>query len=421
MKKSQSSLLVLVSLVGIFTIAWIFSSFSSFSSSQRIIEGTLLSKIMKYLDYIKAYTRNALILSVHAETKYIASQGGQSSNVGLPRSWICNGDVSPFVDDVRFFLSNKTTSDLNAYIKNFDIQDLPTINITNSTCVDYDVNQNTVFSGINDERFEVGSYGSKANVTLESNTVFSDNEVYEEIAQDRFWYMYRNFKEWMPTAVDIIVGGTCNCLPYICNCPGSPQYTSECEFCGDTCSGFQSCLQNIVDLAREALVNTFDDEYVDCTARLIGCYHELEPCIGTPQCTDWENAPACFSCYRERTDKLCAQSVLSGRPQETGSLVYSNILLKQSYPAPGNRIYFADVCTDQKCERWAETRGSMEALFSCTDNKYFLSVVGDRHLSFSVHVRVKLKSMNCWEEEPCKESNGECVCPSGTWCTECTD
>lgn len=249
-RKSQSSLLVLVSLVGIFLIAWISSLFLSISSSQRSVEETLLSKIMMYLDYIKGFTRDAFILAVHAETRYVASQGGHAASMSYPRSWICNSDVSPSVDEVRFFLSNETMDSLNDYIKNFKINDLPMINITNSTCVDYDVNENTVFSGKNDEKFNVGSYGSRAKVVFENNTVSSGNEVYEEIAQDRFWFMYRKFKEWMPAAENILVGGTCSCLSEICNCPVSHE-PGGCYPCQETCPGFNLCLESIVESARK--------------------------------------------------------------------------------------------------------------------------------------------------------------------------
>lgn len=417
--KSQSSLLILVSLVAVFLIAWIISLFLSVSSSKRITEETLFTKIMKYLDYVKAYTRNALILAVHAETKEVASGGGQAGGVGIARSWICNGDVSPAVDDVRFFLSNQTNNDLNKYIMNFGIHDLPTINITNSTCVDYDVSENTVFSGSSDEKFYVGSYGSKANVTLEGNTVSSGNEVYEEIAQDRFWYMYRKFKEWSPTGASIVVGETCGCLSQICACPTSPQTVGGCESCESTCPGFQSCLESIVESARRALADTFDDDYIVCTATLLGCYHELEPCKGVPVCIDWAEAPACRNCYRQEAGGLCSQSLVSERSQQAESLGYYGVNPWQSYSAPRNSVLFADICSEKKCKYWAETRGSMEATFSCTDKKYLLSVVGDRHLTFTVHAMARLKSMNCLYTKQCIQSGSECVCPPGSWCTGC--
>lgn len=374
---------------------------------------------MKYLDYVKGYTRNALILAVHAETKDVASEGGHAGGMGMARSWICNGDISPGVDEVKFFLSNQTQNDLNKYLMNFKINDLPKINVTNSTCIDYDVDGNTVFSGSNDEKFYVGSYGSKANVTLESNSVYSSNEVYEEIGQNRFWYMFRKFKEWSPSAANILVGGTCGCLSQICNCPLSPQTVGGCDSCADTCPGFQSCLENAVESARKALVATFNDDYIVCTATLIGCYHELEPCQGVPQCIDWAKAPACNSCYRQEAGESCSQSVLSQKLQQAESLGYYSANFGQSGSTAENSIFFADICSDKNCKYWAETRGSMEASFSCTDKKYLLSVVGDRHLIFSVHAMVKLKSMNCIYTKPCIQSGSDCICPSGSWCTGC--
>jgi hypothetical protein len=93
--------------------------------------------------------------------------------------------------------------------------------------------------------------------------------------------------------------------------------------------------------------------------------------------------------------------------------------LSQFSSHPKNKIYFSDSCSAKKCKVWAETKGSMEAVFSCTDKKYLLSVTGNRNLIFSVHAMVKLRSINCYNEENCVESNGQCVCPPGSWCTGC--
>jgi hypothetical protein len=379
------------------------------------MEETLLSKLIKYLDYVKGFTRTALIFSTHASTQFIASQGGQTTNIGFPRSWICNSDVSPTLDEVRFFLSEETINALNKYMKNFKIQDLPEINITNFTCVDYDVNS-AIFSGNNDEEFYVGAYGSKINITFENNSVFSDNDAYEKIAQDRFWYMYRKFKEWAPQAASILASGTCSCLSEICACGNAQGYFGGCKLCVDSCPGFQFCLQSVVENAKEALVDTFNDDYVSCSASLIGCYHELEPCSGEFACVDWEDAPACNGCFIENAGELCGKSIISEKKQ-LQTIGFVSLDSNQFFSK--NKIYFSDSCSTKKCKYWAETKGSMEVVFSCTDKKYLLSVTGDRHLIFSVHAMVKLRSINCYKERNCVESNGNCVCPPGSWCTGC--
>ncbi|MEM5853201.1 MAG: hypothetical protein QXG39_01050 [Candidatus Aenigmatarchaeota archaeon] len=411
--KSQSSLLVLICLIGISLILWITSAFLATTSSQRVVQETIFSKISKYLDYVKGFTRNALIFSVHAESKRIASQGGQTSDAGIPRSWICNAEVSPSVDEVRFFLSEETKMDLNKYLKNFKLQDLPVINVTNSTCVDYDVDETSVLSGKNDEEFKVGCYGSKINISLDENLVSSSNEVYEGIEQNRFWYMYRIFREWAPVATQILVGGTCSCLSKICSC-GNSDYSGGCMPCASTCPGFQNCLENVVENARKVLQNSFD-EYVRCNARLIGCYHELEPCTGVFECIDWENAPACNNCLRENAGELCSKRIIMERPTVQAKPTFSTSFSKNKLSS----IYFSDSCSSKKCKLWYETKGSMEAVFSCTDEKYLLSVSGDRHLMFSVHAMAKLRAIRCYYERPCVESDGDCVCPPGSWCTEC--
>lgn len=389
MKKSQSSLLVLVSLVGIFIIAWIFSSFYSFSSSQRAIEETLLSKIMKYLDYVKGYTRNALILAVHAETKNIASLGGQVGGVDVPRNWICNGDVSPSVDDVRFFLSNETINDLNKYIKNFKIFDLPFINVTNSTCVDYDVNEGTVFSGNNDEKFNVGSYGSKANITLESNIVSSRNDVYEEIAQDRFWFMYRKFKEWASETQFINYVSSCTSILCKYACGG---FNDRC----DADDELLMCAQGAVNKATSELETIFNDQYISCSGNLYCCHGVANPCSPPGPCVD------CCTCRIKPAGELCSKTYSS----YLKSTQLSQIKLSLSPSGTG-------------CNYWQGNRLDVEADFSCTDRKYLLSVEGDRRLTFSVHATANIAvPEDCPRHSDCMEMPGCEKCKEDfCWCS----
>lgn len=256
--KSQSSLLIMVVIVSIFIVSWVISAFSSISQQERIMEKLKLSKISSYLDFLKGFSRGALLLSSHAAIQKVANMGGEINELNKPRIWICNGDVSPGLDDVKDFLSEETKKYLNRYIENLETEDLFSTNITNFTSVNYDINLKNIFGGKNDERFNISAYGSKINITLEGNSVASENNIYEEIARVRFWYMYRIFKKWATsTSLSFCVR---NCL--------------DCE---NTCLDFKSCVDSCVDEALQELQNLFD-EHVECTASLECCYAESGEC-----------------------------------------------------------------------------------------------------------------------------------------------
>jgi hypothetical protein len=397
--KSQSSLLIIAVLVCIFIIGWLVTFFLSVSFSKRILEETLLAKVSKYLDYIKGFSRSSLLLAIHSATKQVASQGGQTSTSGEVRNWICNADISPDLEVVKFFLSEETKKYVNSYLENLKIKDLPTIILKNFTCIDYDVN-GEIFFGKYDEKFNTSGFGSKINIFLKDNNVSSSNELYMEIGQDRFWFMYRKFKEWVPQASQLLVDGLCQCLSEICNCPNSPSYLGECEACGYTCPGFQSCLESLSAQVNKILNDSFNDPYINCKWFLKGCYHELEPCSGSV-CQDWAEAPKCRACNYEKADELCSK-FLTFLPSTSSFQSFQLANLE---------------CEKLKCKYWAETKGSFEVQFSCTDYKYLLSVSGDRHLTFSVGAMAKMKARNCERSTECEDVNGECKCKDpGTWC-----
>ena len=145
--KSQSSLLIMVVIVSIFIVSWIISVFSSVSQQERLMERLKLLKISSYLDFLKGFSREALLLSSHAAIQKVASMGGEINELNEPRSWICNGDVSPEVAEVKHFLSEETKKYLNQYLEKLEIEDLPSINLTNFTSVDYDLNSQNIFGG----------------------------------------------------------------------------------------------------------------------------------------------------------------------------------------------------------------------------------------------------------------------------------
>lgn len=328
-----------------------------------------LSKISKYMDVLKGYSRHALLLSSHAAIKRVALSGGKINEVGISRNWICNGDISPDVEDVRYFLSEVTLDYLNEYLAKAKMEDLPVQDIGEFTCVDYDVNSTTIFSEENDERFSVGAYGSTLEITLENDVVSSSNDIYEEITQGRFWYMYRVFKKWSPEAAEILKNGVCGCLIHVCGCHDTPDYSGDCEPCGETCQRFQDCVESVIDDAELILKTKFNDPLIDCRANLVGCYHKKETCSSVG-CEEW-SAPKCNVCETEEGDELCVKSLSF---QSNGDIEHLD------------RLYFSGS---------SEARGSMEADFSCTDKKYFLSVEGDRNLVFSVHATIEVKRCIC--------------------------
>lgn len=358
-RKSQASLLVLVFLVSIFVIAFFYFLFTSSTLQTKGIKGIRLSKISKYLDVLKGFSRYALLLSSHAATKQVALSGGEINEAGIPRNWICNDDVSPEIDDVRFFLSEETLKYLNTYLENSRIEDLPVQDIKPYTCVDYDVND-SVLLGDNDERFNVGSYGSEIQITLEDDVVSSDNSVYQEITENRFWFMYRKFKEWAKTQT--LYDDVNDCLQYACACTSmSPD--GRCGSCGG-CPDFQDCIREAIDDALADL--NFNDPDVTCEANLIGCYYELGTCgVG------W-SAPECNTCQMEDAEEPCVRGLSF---QSNGDI---EIL---------NKLYFQGPVSDA-C-------GSMEADFTCTDNKYTLSVERERNLVFSVRATIEVEQYDC--------------------------
>jgi hypothetical protein len=397
-------LLVAIVLVSIFTILLIINIFSRTASEKRMISRTELSKLSTYLDFFKGFSRAALLFSVHAGTKTVAGFGGEISKSGLPRNWICNFDVSPSVDEVRYFLSNQTLEYLNRYVPNMKIEDLPQINVSNFTCVDFDVN-NAVFSGAYDEAFNVSALGSEINVSLQENMVSSKNEIYEEIEKVRFWYMYRKFKEWASSTRfrDYVA----SCEPILCQ-----KYT--CNYFDFACSDdadLEGCVNNAVQNALKELNSIFNDKYVKCKATLTCCNAVAMKCQQPPPCEK------CCACEKEEAGELCGKKYV-----QTSSSKFSYTQSDNPY-----KISFSGT----GCSYWQGNRLDVEADFSCTDEKYLLSVPGDRKLTFTVHATANIVVPNdCRRDEQCIEEcceydeNNTCIrwgekCPDAAcWCTQ---
>jgi len=410
-KKSQSGLLILIGLVTVFIVIWMINMFTSTAQQKRIIETLKLSKLSKYLDFYKGFSRQALLLATHRATQEVASQGGEANEGGISRYWICNSDISPEIESVRFFLSERTEKFLNRYIMNLKSDELVNLNITNFTCVDYDVNENSVMSGKNDERFNVGGYGSEINISYKADSVYSENNIYEEIAQDRFWYMYRNFKVWSQTTS--FPGCICGCLGAGCCCP-----RGDCL--EDVCPAFKACVDGCFKKAKNELESKFDD-YVKCGYTFDCCYIETIECgdVQSP-CEAWKDAPKCNICAKEDPDILCSKNLeLSG---ENSNKNYYTIKLQEDEEEEF-QCYGG-------CYFWDEVRAAIEGEFHCKDKKYFLSTENYRYLDFDTRVMMNIKGRQCETTADCEEKETDegkvCRCdrnpPCGKWCYQtCSD
>ncbi|MDI6807016.1 MAG: hypothetical protein QMD14_04375 [Candidatus Aenigmarchaeota archaeon] len=390
--KSQASLLILVMLVAIFVVAWIFALFLTSAHQERAIEKMKLSKLSKYLDFVKGFSRGALLLSAHTSLREVASFGGEISTTGLPRNWICNYDVSPTANEVRFFLSESTIEYLNDYLANFEIKDLPTLEIKNFTCIDYDVDEATILSDKFDERFNVGAYGSKVNISLEDDVISSANDIYEEIAQVRFWYMYRKFKEWASTTrlADYIA----ECFSLLCHplCHPCDSFKG-CDECG-----IRECVEDAINKAEEELTQNFDD-FVKCSGTLSCCDVISNLCEPPGRCRK------CCKCQITPAGKLCTEELLE-------SLEFQSQPYSLSFSPHGTG-----------CTYWKGNRLDVETTFSCKDNKYLLSVKGSRNLVFSVGATINLENSNdCPKSTECEEVDcgtyiGQACAEDFCWCS----
>jgi len=374
--KSQSSLLIIVSLVGIFSIVWLISTFLAARGVKTTVRETELHKLSSYINLAKGFSREALLLSSHTAVQEVAGNGGEISVEG--RTWICNGkDTSPSVDEVRYFLSNKTLETLQNYINSFHIEDLPTVNVTNFTCVDYDVSEKSVFSGENDELFNVAAYGSDVTVTYKDDKIESNNDIYQGVSRVRFWYMYRKFKEWVATEASLFNSCVCDCSSHACV---SGPISGECSQHGS----FYRCVKSCVDASLNRLRDTFSDNDIRCYAKIECCYVEVEdwcePVYGQ-ECLPWDNPPRCGGCQYKDAGELCSEEYIP------------------KYGLGERESYCEGSC-------WVSgyVKTSVKVHFTCEDNKYLLSTRGERKLIFSVGATSSV-------ETPCMEDK-ECICPA---------
>ncbi|MBU5688126.1 MAG: hypothetical protein KQA41_01150 [Candidatus Aenigmarchaeota archaeon] len=426
-KKSQSSLIIIVGIISVAVLLWIFNLYKQTSDTKEFLKNLKISKIQEYLEMFKGYTRNSLILSAHKSTIEISKKGGNPFREPI-RTWICTDPIYPSVNEIRYFLSESTKNSLNSYLLNANkskqTEDIKIL-IDPSTCVDYDVSDSSLMKGENDEKFNVGAYGSHIYINYDFDAVNSTNSVYEEITRDRFWYIYRNFREW--ASKNTFKKYVCQCMNLICKCDKSGS-------CSEKCLVFEECINNALNNALNDLQKSFD-EYVECGYVKNCCYQEKQSCGDVAGCTNWENPPQCNKCNYGNPDKLCTANDLTLSSNEKKSYFYEEYYTpRMALPQEPE-----DTCADKKVEMWNTVKASTEAIFSCVDKKYVLSSP-EKYITFNVHVQMSLQSRQCYSEGQCtckwnceiNPSTGKCLdgkepkcleCVptelAGHWCTEC--
>ncbi len=407
--------MIIVSLVTIFLIIWAVSSFTNMSIGKRLSEQIKQQLVYKETDYMKGFSRVALIFSSHNALRDTGKLGGVTE-ISMERNWICTDPKVPSTDQVRYHLSKETLKYLNKYISNVNSanqRDILQYKVSKFSCVDYDVSQSGVDSGTNDVSYNIGAYGSDIEVRGEDGAASSDNDVYEEISPVRYWLMYRKFSEWAKR--NVLKKEVADCLPKICDCPANTN-----DECGNVnnCPTFKSCVEEAVKTAEADLKNGFADSRIECRSSLMCDYTEWEECKGSDSLEVWKNAPKCNRCVLGETGSLCGRSI--NLDDGYTKSITANLIQEKS-----EKINAADrgpdQCTGKVCKYYRETRGAMEATFTCIDKKHLLSTKERNELQFTVYATVDLKKKNCPENSAIMTID-DCIWSCTKWSdTDCED
>ncbi len=415
--KAQTSLMVIVSLITMFLIIWASSSFTNLSTGKRLTEQIKQQLVYKETDYMKGFSRVALIFSSHNALRDTGKLGGV---LGIPqeRNWICTDPKIPPVDQVRYHLSKDTIDYLNRYIVNLNVanqRDILRYGVSKYACVDYDVSQSSVDSGLNDISYNIGSYGSNIEVIGEDGNAKSDNDVYEEVSPVRYWLMYRQYSEWANR--NVLKHEVATCLEKICDCPSI-----------DHCPTFQTCVEHATQVAVKDLQRGFDDggfptsSRITCSGGFACNYTETEECAGSDEVQTWENPPFCNRCELGTTGPLCGGGIKldsnGNRKSVIGSVSEEKLQEAFSWTPPKGQRTNEDFCNGKVCKFWKETRGAMEATFTCIDKKHLLSTKDHDELEFSVYATIDVKKKNCPENSAIMDIN-DCVWTPIKWKTVC--
>jgi len=304
-KKSQSSLLVLVVIIAIFSILFFSSQYSNVSLQKSGLKDIELSKIITYLDELKGFSRQSALLASHAAAKDVALKGGSNSSV----TWIKNFDRQPpAVGDVRYFLGTENQAFLNKYMKNLYIEDFLNISYSNFTCSNVDVSEDSVNSGSNDEKYNTGNFGSSLAIRENEEHANSTNDISTETSQVRFWYLYRKFKDWtyqttLPQDIFECVRNEFNFFSLV---TGSDNVVCDYRIP----PSLRACVEAAANKASQDLNKTFSDPYVEVGYN-INCF-----CAGVVyvDCHNLDPRPTTLPCAkndRPAADELCGNIIIT--------------------------------------------------------------------------------------------------------------
>jgi len=403
--KGQSSLLILLAIMAIMMGGWIFTSFSQLRVQENNVMKIMLTKIGEYLDVIKGFSRNALILATNEGTFAVGGEG---------ITFYCNDPTPPTTRQMRYELSSQTIKLLNEYLKNYPASDqLATIDIQNFSCVDTPVEG--LEQGLNDENFTVNAYESKVSISVKENNVSSSNEIFEIIPENRFWFLYRKLRDWSYQEGLIFEKRVCNCLTNIF--PKSCRSMSKCTDCPE----FNECFKTAIDNTAKDMEIFINDSNVQCSGEPTCCYGKKDPCLSKTedQCGVWQTGEGCSKCTSLPDKELCIENI------SASSKDYKNYREKDTLSFEGetekysslSRISFSpDEICGGTCEYYEAGYVNVKAQFTCTDKKYLLSLPfpEDRYLKFTIDTKISLqnKRINYIDTIPCGGTAPNCECTS---------
>ena len=419
--KGQSSLLILLAIMTIMMSGWIFTSFYQVrvqESSVTDIE-TILTKIGIYLNSIKGFSKNALILATHKGTSDIGKEA---------ITFYCDDPTPPTARQMRVELSSRTLELLNEYLKNYPVNEpLMTIDIQNFSCVDNPVEG--LEQGLIDKNFTANAYGSKIGISIKENNVSTNNELFEIIPEDRFWFLYRELRDWSYTKGADFERLVCNCL----TTSTLPKWDEVMENCNDW-PNFRDCFKIAVDDTAKEMQAFINDPNIECSGEPSCCYGEKIPCQtaeADDQCGVWPTGEGCSNCTTLPDKELCIEKI--GASSEENQKTYEKIKNVISFEGKDeeqkvSKISFASdgICSPDQCKFYETGYINVKAQFTCTDKKYQLSLPfpEDRYLKFTIDTKVSLmrrginqQFVNCvWDGPDCNcgqlgvdYCEGECV------------
>jgi hypothetical protein len=380
-----------------------FTSFYQVRIQESSITEIILTKITKYLDLIKSFSKNALILSTHAGTSVVGGEG---------ITFYCNNPTPPTTKQMRYELSSQTLRLLNDYLKNYPVSEpLMIIDIENFTCVDTPVEG--LEQGLNDENFTVNAYGSNIRISSKENNVSSMNEIFELIPENRFWFLYRKLRDWAYLEGWKFEKRVCDCLTY--KFPKNCRVMHNCK----DCSEFEECFKNAINETAKDMEDFINDPNVECSGKPTCCYGEKERCVPGAEetCGKWDGSRECNTCDFLPSEELCIEKI--GASPEKSCETYEKTKDMISFGGETeeqkiSKISFSpeEICGGY-CVFYEAGYVNVKAQFTCTDKKYQLSLPfpEDRYLKFTIDTKISLQRRGInYQQVPCGGIPPNCVC-----------